>query len=414
MAYSNNARIELTGQSRILEERLIPITAELNEKSLRVNPITWKVKLEEAEEEAALSIDFCRQMAHNGTFRPNSSADCAKALYHNGTKPRLSKTGKPLTDRDTLTELAYEGSALAGGIIDARSDISRRSQLRAWKPFALQGFVQSVWNSLGTPHGRYTSEAPSLTNRIIPIRETIEADPGHSFMSLDLSQAEYCTWASLSGDLLLGQSFIDGEDFHSTTAVAVKELVPSWDFHGEEPRQAGKTLNFALLYQMTEFTLSRRLGCSLETAGTISKAYFQRARTASRHLKRVLEMAKERGYVETYYGRRRYCSEYQSGVSGRDAHEIEKTLVNHYIAGSTAEFLKWKSVYAHEALRQAGFTNVDVWLSLNMFDEAIWQVRDDLLDEVRAIIEPIWFRKEKGFLPFRAETKIGKTWGGCS
>ncbi len=129
MAYSNSARIELTGESAELEERLVPITAELNEKPLRVNPITWKAKLEEAEEEAALSIDFCRQMAHNGDFRPNSPTDCARALYSNGTKLRLSKTGKVPTDRDTLTELAHEGSALASGIIDARSDMSRRSQL---------------------------------------------------------------------------------------------------------------------------------------------------------------------------------------------------------------------------------------------------------------------------------------------
>jgi len=413
VAYSNGARVELTGQSIELEERLRPITDEMNSYPLRVNRETWLVNTASAEEEAALLIDYCRQLTHDCTFRPNSPGDCAKALFTvKGIKPpRLSKvTKRPLTDKDTLTELIHEGVPLAGGICDARSAITCRGQLRAWRKYAEAGQVQTVWNSLGCPHGRYTSENPSLTNRIQPIRETIEPDPGYSFLSLDLSQAEYCTWASLSGDLVLGQSFIDGEDFHTVTAAAVKELVPSWDFHGEEPRQAGKTLNFALLYQMTEFTLSRRLGCSLETAGTISKAYFRRAKTASRHLKRVLAVAKERGYVETYYGRRRYCSDYQNGISDRDAHEVEKTLVNHYIAGSTAEFLKWKSVYVHEALRQAGLTNADVRLSLNIFDEAIWQVRDDLLDEVRATIEPIWFRKETGFLPFRAEVKIGKSW----
>ena len=415
MAYSNDAKVELTRESAELEARLEPVTAEMNEKPLRVNLQTWQHNLEEAETEADLSIDFCRQMAHDGSFRPNSSADCARVLYPNGTKPlRVSKaTRRPLTDKDTLAELAHEGISLAAGIIDARSDISRRGQLRAWKPFAQLGFVQSTWNSMGCPHGRYTSEGPSLTNRIVPIRETIEPDEGFSFLSLDLSQAELVTWASLSGDLTLGEDFLEGRDFHLETAKAIKELVPGWDLRGQELRDAGKTINFALLYQMTEFTLARKLGCPPEIAAQIFKAYFQRAKTATRYIQRVLSVAKETGFVQTFYGRRRYCPpDFQNGISEREAHEVEKTLWSHVNAGSAAEYLKWKTVWIYEALRAAHVPASSARLSLNVFDEAIWQVRDDLLDEVRAIIEPIWFRKEKGFLPFRAEVKIGKSWGG--
>lgn len=415
MAYSNNPRIELTGQSALLEERLVPITAELNEKPLRVNKKTWLTNLEAAEQDAGCLVDYCRLLIGGDEFRPNSVADCARVLFTDrGLKPKKisKKSGKPLADKDTLTELVNEGDRLAEIIVEARSAISRRSQLRAWKPYAEMGKVQSSWDSLGTPHGRYTSDAPCLCNRILPIRETIEADGGYSFLSLDLCQAEYVTWASLSGDLVLGEAFLQGRDFHLEMARAIRELVPTWDLRGKEERDAGKTLNFAILYQMLPITLARKLGCSVETAVKIINAYYGRAETAARYIKRVLGVAKKKGYVETYFGRRRYCPEYPN--ANGDAHEIEKTLWNHVCAGSAAEFLKWKQVYVWEALRKAHFTKDDVRLSLQMYDEAIFQCRNSLLTEVREIAEEVWLRKEPGFLPFQAEIKIGTTWKECS
>jgi DNA polymerase-1 len=416
MTYSNNARIELTRESLALEERLKPITAEMNEKPLRVNTLTWRVNLESAEEGANFLIDYCRYLADDDWFRPNSPADCAKVLFTDrGFVPKKvsKKSGKPLTDKDVLSELANGGDALASTIIDARSAISRWGQLKAWKPYAEAGEVQTVWDSLGTPHGRYTCGDPCLNNRIIPIRETVEPDDGYSFLSLDLSQAELVTWASLSGDLVLGESFLEGRDFHLEMVRLVREAVPAWDLRGVDERQAGKTINFALLYQMQPHTLARKLGCPVEIAGKIIKTYYGRAKSAARYITRVLELAKEVGYVETFYGRRRYCPEYQTATSEREAHEVEKTLWNHVNAGTAAEFLKFKQFNVWKTLRQAGFGTEHVRLSLNMFDQTVWMVRDELLPEVKAITEEVWFQKERGFLPFKADVKIGKTWGEC-
>jgi DNA polymerase-1 len=415
-SYSNNARIELTRESLALEDRLKPITAELNEKPLRVNKLTWLVNTEAAEESANFLIDFCRYLADDDWFRPNSTADCVKALFTNrGFAPKKisKKTGSPLTDKDVLSELANGGDALAGTIIDARSAISRWGQLKAWRPFAEAGFVQSTWDSLGTPHGRYTSDAPCLNNRIIPIRETIEPDDGYSFLSFDLSQSEYVTWASLSGDLILGEAFLEGKDFHSEMARLVREAVPAWDLHGETERQAGKTLNFCILYLMQPHTLARKLGCQVEVASRIIGAYYKRAKAARRYIQRVLQRAKEVGYVETFYGRRRYCPEFQTANGDRESHEVAKTLWSHVNAGTAAEYLKFKQAKVWSALRQSGFTPDDVRLSIQMYDQLVWHCRDELLQEVRAITEEVWFEKERGFLPFKADVKIGKTWGEC-
>ena len=157
MPYSNGARIELTRESVELERRLIPITAEMNEHPLRVNTLTWVINREAAEESAHFLIDFCCYFADDEDFRPNSPRDCGRVLFtYRGIKPpRLSKkSGLPLTDKDVLSELANRGDNLAPVIIDARSAITRWGQLKAWRPYAEEGFVQTKWDSLGCPHGR--------------------------------------------------------------------------------------------------------------------------------------------------------------------------------------------------------------------------------------------------------------------
>ena len=398
-AYSNAAQIELTRESAELERRLEKITAELNAYPLRVNKARWQVNYDAADYIAGSLIQYCRYLAKSDLFRPNSPADCRNAL------------GVESSDKDTLTALVNAGSDLAEAVLDARSAIACLGQLRKWTTVAEYGAVQPVWNSLGTPHGRYTSERPCLTNRIRPIRQTIEPDPGFSFLSMDLSQAEYVVWTSLSGDLNLSELFLSGQDFHTAMAQLVLTLVPDWDLKGVEPRQAGKTLNFSILYLMMPYTLAIKLGCSLAVARKIIKTYYKRARTGIRYIHRVLADARELGFVETYFGRRRHCGEYQNGAGERERHEIEKTLWSHRNAGTAAEIVKLKQLAIWETLRQEGFTASQVRLSINLFDQLIWSVRDDLITDVQPIIIEIWNRRVPGFLPFRSQITIGKNWG---
>jgi DNA polymerase-1 len=416
-AYSNNAKIELTRESAVLEARLIPITAEMNHYPLRVNKSTWERNFKAAQESADFLREFCCYLTNDDYFRPNSTADCAKALFTNrGVVPtKLSKaTGLPLTDKDTLAELVNNGGdVLAETVIDARSAISRLGQLRTWKGFADRGFVQTTWDSLGTPQGRYASAVPNLCNRIDPIRDTIEADEGCSFLSIDNNQSEYVTWSSLSGDVSLSEAFLTGKDFHLETARLIREAIPNWVPSEDDERQAGKTINFALCYLMKVHTLARKLGCSAEVASKIVKVYQARAETAVAYIQKTLSVAKEVGYVETFYGRRRYCQEYQQLNGSREAHEIEKTLWNHQNSGTSAELVKQKQLKTWVALRQAAFTAADARIAINEYDEILLHVRDSLLEEVRQMVKEIWETPEKGFLPFRVGIKSAKTWGGC-
>jgi DNA polymerase I len=414
-AYSNAAQITLTRESAALEQRLEPVTAELNAFPLRVNRATWQAKFDEAEKTADDLIEYCRFLAKWEGFRPNSPADCRRALYDDRgitAKGTSKKTQAPLTDKDTLAEMANSGDALAEAISDARSAISGLGQLRKWGRIAEFGLVQPLWNSTGTPHGRYTSESPCLNNRIRAIRATIEPAAGFSFLSMDLSQAEYVTWASLSGDLTLSELFLSGQDFHTVQAQIVLELVPAWDLRGQELRQAGKTLNFSILYLMQPYTLAIKLGCSLQIARKIIKTYYRRAKTGIKYIHRVLDNARDVGFVETRFGRRRYCFDYQAGLGEREKHEVEKTLWSHHNAGTAAELVKQKQCEIWSALRGEGFNVSQVRLSLNMYDQLIWSVRDDVIDVVKPTITEIWNQRVPGFLPFRSQIKTSKTWGG--
>jgi DNA polymerase I len=417
MPYGGNARIELHGLSKVLEQRLIPITAEMNSHPLRVNKETWLTNTAAAAESAHCLIEYCRQLSGDNLFRPHSPKDCGRVLFtEKGITPTKvsKKSGVPSTEKSILTELANAGNTLAEAIIVARSAITQYSQLKAWGKYADAGQVQCVWNSMGQPHGRYSSESPNLTNRIPPIRETIEPPPNYSFLSLDLNQAELVSWASLSGDSAFSKLFRNGADIHLATAIAVRKAVPTWDLRGQPERDAGKLLNFCILYQMQPHTLARKLGCSTETASRIIHAYYARVPRAAAYIKKVLKDAKNNGFVETNFGRRRYCPEYQNPANDREEHEIAKTLWSHVNSGTAAEYLKRKQVEVWEAIRQARLTSNEARLSLNVFDECIFTVKDSLLPEVRGIIEPIWLKHESGFLPFKATIQTGKTWRQCS
>jgi DNA polymerase-1 len=165
---------------------------------------------------------------------------------------------------------------------------------------------------------------------------------------------------------------------------------------------------------MKPHTLARKLGCSVEIAAKIIKAFYARAPRASAYIDHTLAIAEELGFAETHYGRRRYCPEYQSPIAKREDHEIEKTLWNHVVAGTAAEVLKWKQVKVWEFLRHIGYMPNQVRLCLQMFDELIFAVEDTVIEEVCDLAEGIMRTPEPGFLPFKVGVKLGKTWRECS
>jgi len=321
------------------------------------------------------------------------------------------KSGAPACDKPTLEALAAMGEPLPAKISEAREARAKLSQLEKWEEFAKAGEVQCVWNQLGTPHGRYSCEGPNLQNRIVEIRETVEAPEGSVFLSYDLGQAEYVTWGSLSKDpVLIDALTIDGVDFHAKMFEAVKKLVP--ELPSDEPRKRGKTINFALLYLMQDFTLAKKLGVDIKVARDILQAYDDRATVAAEYKQRMIKSITSSGTSFTHFGRTRELSAIKTAKGGR-LHELQKTLWHHHNAGTAAELLKIKQVKTWKEIRRNWDVD-EVRLSLQMHDELIFTVKQSVLAEVQEVLLPIMEAAVPGFLPFPIDERAGRNWRDIS
>jgi DNA polymerase I-like protein with 3'-5' exonuclease and polymerase domains len=393
-----------------IEKAIEASTAEMNSTPLKVNHETWKHHHSHFSLLFSQKEEECRFLTQISDFRPNAAADCVDYLQKRGFQfTRKGKSGAFTCDKNTLAAAAALGIGEANVIIEAREALTKLGQVESWRPFAEAGEVQATWNPLGTPMGRYSCDSPNLQNRITEIRETVEARDGYQLISLDLGQAEYVTWASLSGDPILSQSFIDGTDFHAKMASEVLCHVPEFNLRDEPIRQFGKTLNFALLYLMTDFALAGQLHCSVETARKLIAVYEARADVAVLYRNELLKKAAANGYVSTHFGRTRFMPELQSARTRTERHTVNKTAWHHHNAGTGAELLKIRQAKVSSALRKE-YATTDVRFALQMHDEIILECRTELVDKVRATALERFSQPTPGFLPFRIDCRVGKDW----
>jgi hypothetical protein len=407
-----NVTIPAGSNSAKIEHALTPITAEMNASPLKVNAGTWEKNRDQTDRATERLNAECHQLAGKH-FRPNATRDCVQVLFEERGLPvqRVNKkTNQPSVDEETLKALDAMGDdPLPAKIMEARQAQSCLSQLNAWEHYARAGEVQATWNQLGTPHGRYSCDSPNLQNRIVEIRETIEAPDGHQLLSIDQGQTEYRTWASLSGDPTLQAAFASGADFHTKMFEELLAANPGLNLHRTEPRQQGKTINFALLYLMQPFVLGRRMGLESETAQQVIRTYQERAPIATAYIEDYLKQAQRTGQTSTKFGRTRYMPELKT-AKGPALHQARKTAWHHHNAGTAAEILKLKQVQSHRRLRATGLGSDQVRVALNMFDEIVFSVREEDLAKVTEIVDGAFNEPIPGFIPFTIDRRTGKNW----
>lgn len=406
-----NVTLPAGSNSLRIEREIAPSTAEMNEFALPVSEEIWRKNKDVLQRQLDHLVAEARIKADWPEFRPNASADGIKVfLEQRGLPPQRfnRKTGKPAMDKETLQAFQTMGDDLAGLVIEAREAQSKVSQMNSWEQYAVAGEVQCVWNQLGTPHGRYSCEDPNLQNRVLEIRETVEAPQGFHFLSLDLGQAEYVTWASLSQDPTLIKAFESDTDFHAEMFSEIHEAAPNLDLHGTPERKAGKTINFALLYLMQPFVLAKKLGIAEVEAREIIAAYKARAPIAIAYMERVISEFQKTGISSTKFGRVRELAEIKTAKHGH-LHQLTKTLWHHHNAGTAAEILKIKQVKSWKAIRRA-FSLEEARLVLQMHDEVIFMVNDENLADATEITKTAFAEPIPGFLPFKIDVRTGRNW----
>ncbi|HET7097139.1 MAG TPA: DNA polymerase I [Casimicrobiaceae bacterium] len=326
--------------------------------------------------------------------------------------PRKTATGQPSTDEDVLTELAAN-YPLPKRILEHRALSKLKSTYTDKLPSMVNprtGRVHTTYSQATAVTGRLASTDPNLQN--IPvrtaegrrIREAFIAPPGHLIVSADYSQIELRIMAHLSADPALVKSFRDGADIHRATAAEV--FGASLDEVTTEQRRYIKAVNFGLIYGMSAFGLAQQLGIERGAASQFIERYFQRYPGVAAYMQATREFARERGYVETVFGRRLWLSDIKAGGGPRRA-AAERAAINAPMQGTAADLVKLAMIAVHERIRR---DKLATKLLLQVHDELVLEVPERELERVRIALEEEMTGVAELSVPLVVDVGAGPNW----
>jgi DNA polymerase-1 len=344
----------------------------------------------------------------------NSPRQLATILFEKQQLPVLkrTKTG-PSTDADVLEQLAAMGHELPRLILDYRELQKLKSTYVDTLPASVNrhtGRIHTSFNQTGAATGRLSSSDPNLQNipvrtpRGEEIRKGFVPRSGWTFLVADYSQIELRLMAHLSGDAGFIEAFNQGGDIHRQTAalifnVPVEQVTP-------DMRGRAKTINFATIYGQGPFALSRQLGISQEDAKTFIARYFERFAGVRAFLDRQVRLAREQGYVETLFKRRRYIPEIKDRNFNMRAYG-ERNAQNSPLQGSAADLIKLAMIRIHADMRDRGLRSR---MLLQVHDELIFEVPPEDLEMMRTLVRQHMEQVVELRVPLVVDIGIGPNW----
>jgi DNA polymerase-1 len=408
------ADAELTGLFADLETPLIGVLSRIEARGLTLDVD----RLGDMGREFAGRLESLMEEIHaiaGHPFNINSPPQLRTVLFDElGLSTRGVKKGKTgfSTDVDVLTRLAAD-HPLPAKILQYRA----LSKLKSTYIDALPQAVNPVTGRLHTTlhqtvaaTGRISSSDPNLQN--IPIRgeegrrirEAFTAPPGRVLIAGDYSQIELRVLAHLSGDSVLREAFLEGQDIHTRTAAEVFGVLPG--IVTSEMRRSAKVINFGILYGMGPQRLARDLGISLGEAKRYIESYFERYAGVRTFMDAVLEQARETGFVTTILGRRRPVPELLSGQRGV-AQAAERVATNTPIQGSAADIIKLAMLHVDQRLTRS---ELDAFMILQVHDELLVESSEKDLDQVIELVREEMGRAIELSVPLEVEVGSGATW----
>jgi DNA polymerase-1 len=258
--------------------------------------------------------------------------------------------------------------------------------------------------------GRLASNDPNLQN--IPvrtsegrrIREAFIAGPGNVIVSADYSQIELRIMAHISGDEAMLRAFAQGEDIHRATAAEIFNVLP--DEVQSEQRRYAKVINFGLIYGMSAFGLASNLGIERSAAQNYIERYFNRFSGVKQYMDETRLAAKQRGYVETVFGRRLWLPEINSPNGPRRA-GAERAAINAPMQGTAADLIKLAMIAVQGWLENEKLATRMV---MQVHDELVLEVPESELELVKAKLPALMAGVAKLNVPLLAETGVGPNW----
>jgi len=346
-------------------------------------------------------------------FNINSSHQLSQVLYEELKlpKPRKTKSGYT-TEASSLEELR--------GTHPVIKLILQYRQLAKLKSTYTDAFCALVnpktarlhtsFNQTGTTTGRLSSSEPNLQN--IPvrtelggkIRQAIIAEPGWQLLSADYSQIDLRVLAHISQDPELIATFLRDEDVHTATASRIFN-VPE-DKVTTEMRRVAKTVNFGVIYGMSDYGLEQATSFSREEASEFISAYFEKYPKVREYVENTKSQARELGYVQTVMGRRRYIPELKS-PNGQVRQAAERMAINMPVQGTSADIIKIAMVNLHREMEKSSLRSR---MTLQVHDELLFEVPPDEMDRMKELVSKIMPQALKLSVPLKIDIKVGKNW----
>ena len=344
-------------------------------------------------------------------FNLNSPKQLSEILYEKLDLPVLKKTpkGAPSTDASVLEELSKKHE-IAKYLLEYREiEKIRSTYIDGLSSDIVKGKVHSHFNLYGTSTGRLSSEKPNLQN--IPtktdlgrkIKEFFIAPSGKSFVLADYSQIELRVLAHMSKDSSMKKILSEREkDIHIETASRIFNV--NLDEVSYEMRRKAKEINFGLLYGMESYGLSKNLGISKKEADTLIDSYFVQFPKVKEYLAEIVSSAKDTGYTETVYGRKRYIPELQS--QNKQIFSLGKRMaMNAPIQGTASDIVKLAMIQIDKVLESKFH---DAFLVLQVHDEIVVECSDKDVIKVEEIVVSTMENVSGITVPLYVNSKINK------
>jgi DNA polymerase I len=398
---------------RDIEVPLVNVLADLEWAGIEID-IPWFASLKERFARERQRVEQEIYVSAGGEFNINSNPQLREVLFERLKLPILKKTATgPSTDASVLGELAEAGHELPVLLMEYRELSKLESTYIDALPALVNphtGRLHTSFNQTVAATGRLSSTEPNLQN--IPIRRELGRDirrgfiprKGWSFLAADYSQIELRLLAHLSGDPAFVQAFQSGGDIHRQTAALIFDV--PLERVTSEMRGRAKTINFATIYGQGPHALSRQLKISHAEAKEFIERYFERFQRVREYLDSMVEYAREHGYVETIFKRRRYVPELRDRNFNIRAFG-ERTAANSPIQGSAADLIKIAMIRIHDRLAAE---RLSARMLLQVHDELVFEVPGPELELVETLVRNEMAGAASLSVPLVVDVGTGRNW----
>ena len=406
--------LENNGMTKLYTEIELPLCQVLYRMEKRGIAID-RNQLEQFGAMLTERITACEELIFSysdGHFNINSTKQLGELLFEKLGLPPVKKTKTGYsTNADVLEKLKGKHP-----IIPAIMDYRMLTKLKSTyadgliKEIREDGRIHTTFQNLVTATGRLSSTEPNLQN--IPVRTDLGAEirkmfvprDGCVLVDADYSQIELRVLAHIAGDEVMQKAFCDGRDIHTTTASQVFG-VPMESVTALQRRHA-KAVNFGIVYGISEFSLAEDIGVSRYEARAYIDNYLANYQGVRNYMKQVVADAREIGYTQTLYGRRRYIPELKSSNFNIRS-GAERIALNTPIQGTAADLIKLAMIRVENCLNQQF---PEAKLLLQVHDELIVECPEEIASEVAALISRQMQEIANLSVPLMAEAKTGKSW----